>query len=501
VDEAAKVLQYLESEWLCDAQTLSSMSDEAWKEVKLPLGLKEQLRKRFRGSELPSKGEDRALPLGPVFQPQESRTQSPQRRRVTFDSGLQALLDRVKASVAPGNASLKGLARRFKHLDSDKSHDMDFTEFKSAFEELGLRLHDSELHQLWRHADGNDSGRLNFEEFLALFRPKLSARRRSAIRTLFAYLDMNHDGVLQVDDLKLRCDPNAMAEGERHARGARIPSDKVLMGFLENFRRLVGGGVSGEVRYADFERYYEGLSVGIDSDEYFEELLRRAWDLPEGWLRHRLSEEDEELPDGLRPVDRQRLPSYHQHHHPSYLDGARHSTPAQAGSGRTGKRLLRALKRSLAQCCRGDATSLYSDMVIRTYCPIPRHHDAAEVPPPLLPRETFEAVLRRLLPQMDPADLATFGALFQDPVRKDCVDYRAFVQGLQAPVNHARQDCAARVFRTLAEGSPELKLASLAMVPRAIRSIYGERPVLTLRMWLDFHDLVAVAAGDSTDSV
>ncbi|CAE7897152.1 KBTBD7 [Symbiodinium necroappetens] len=167
------------------------------------------------------------------------------------------------------------------------------------------------------------------------------------------------------------------------------------MGFLENFRRLVGGGVSGEVRYADFERYYEGLSVGIDSDEYFEELLRRAWDLPEGWLRHRLSEEDEELPDGLRPVDRQRLPSYHQHHHPSYLDGARHSTPAQAGSGRTGKRLLRALKRSLAQCCRGDATSLYSDMVIRTYCPIPRHHDAAEVPPPLLPRETFEVTMER----------------------------------------------------------------------------------------------------------
>ena len=27
---------------------------------------------------------------------------------------------------------------------------------------------------------------------------------------------------------------------------------KVLLGFLENFRRLVGGAVSGEVRYADF---------------------------------------------------------------------------------------------------------------------------------------------------------------------------------------------------------------------------------------------------------
>ena len=33
----------------------------------------------------------------------------------------------------------------------------------------------------------------------------------------------------------------------------------------------------GEVSYAEFEAYYEGLSVGVDRDEDFENIVKNAW--------------------------------------------------------------------------------------------------------------------------------------------------------------------------------------------------------------------------------
>lgn len=37
--------------------------------------------------------------------------------------------------------------------------------------------------------------------------------------------------------------------------------------------------VKGEVSFREFEEYYEGLSVGIESDSDFENILKNAWNV------------------------------------------------------------------------------------------------------------------------------------------------------------------------------------------------------------------------------
>ena len=49
---------------------------------------------------------------------------------------------------------------------------------------------------------------------------------------------------------------------------------EVLRTFLEAFE---GTQVKEEVQYVEFEDYYEGLSIGIDSDDNFTNVLKNSW--------------------------------------------------------------------------------------------------------------------------------------------------------------------------------------------------------------------------------
>jgi len=44
--------------------------------------------------------------------------------------------------------------------------------------------------------------------------------------------------------------------------------------FLQSFE---SPSVNGELTFREFEEYYEGLSISIDSDEDFSSVLRNAW--------------------------------------------------------------------------------------------------------------------------------------------------------------------------------------------------------------------------------
>ncbi|CAJ1412681.1 unnamed protein product, partial [Effrenium voratum] len=497
VEESAKVLQYLEAEWLCDPWTLGSMSQEAWQQIKLPLGLKEFLRSRFR-----SDGDAAALPAAspagarlpfamslPPPSPSPSPAASPQSPSPWRERDpMEGLLERLHTEISRNGRSVQGMARRFKRMDDDRNNYMDVGEFVKAMNELSLNLSEAELQKLWHYLDRDGNGRVTMEQFLRIFKPKLSERRRSLVQQLFSYLDANRNGVIQVDDLKLRCDPGAMAEGVQRARGWRPAPDQVLANFLENFRQVAGGAKAGEVRYPDFERYYEGLSAGIESDQYFQEVLLKAWDLPENFFQAGGG-------GGIGSGGRSRVPPQHQHHNPTFLDSTQKHGHGHS-RGHTGHRLLRSLRRSLAQCCRGGAQLLYGDIVTRTYQPGPRRGD--DGPPAQVPKDAFEAAVLRLLPSMEPSDLATLWAVFQDPVRGDCVDYRSFLKHLEAP-SHSRQDCAAQLFDELAAGRGVLDLSDRPL-PAGARAAFGERSV-SRQNWLDFHGLVATAAGETSDSV
>jgi hypothetical protein len=109
--------------------------------------------------------------------------------------------------------------------------------------------------------------------------------RKSLVHKAFKKLDANKNGVIQLDDIKLfynaKLNPQVLS-GEK-------TEDQVLSEFLSNFDSIEKDGtVTYEVMssaedgsnsdfFKEFEEYYNGVSISIDRDDYFSEMMKTVW--------------------------------------------------------------------------------------------------------------------------------------------------------------------------------------------------------------------------------
>eukprot|EP00441_Pelagodinium_beii_P041232 CAMPEP_0197637902 /NCGR_PEP_ID=MMETSP1338-20131121/12986_1 /TAXON_ID=43686 ORGANISM="Pelagodinium beii, Strain RCC1491" /NCGR_SAMPLE_ID=MMETSP1338 /ASSEMBLY_ACC=CAM_ASM_000754 /LENGTH=630 /DNA_ID=CAMNT_0043210395 /DNA_START=23 /DNA_END=1915 /DNA_ORIENTATION=- len=535
-EEAAKVLRYLENEWISDMAALNRLSQDGWREIRLPLGLKEELRRRLDDSNAKASAADlsklktsAAPSAGSRMQDVVKRVLPSSRTRQNFDPADEVLDMMQQEFRRRGGGTLKGLARRFSIMDDNGSKNVDRGEFHKALVELNLGLTEDDIALLWSLVDKDSSGLASFDELVSLIGGRLSHRRRRAVQMAFDHLDLSRNGKLDLEDLKLAYDPTVIAESSRNLLGKMMPADAVMEDFLENFRKLVGGQVKGEISYPDFEKYYEMISASIDTDDYFEEMVRLAWGLPENWLKGAggimqypgIGRRDSAGMAGSPRANSRGRPGsahYHQHHQTS-LGGSLGAHAAQRslnGPKRNGEQLLRKLSTAIAHGSRGNAANLYGDAVVKCHHPnaISKWKKAANAvmggagagaqsdtgPPALVPRSEFENVVLQILPTMDSQDIATLATVFQDHAKKDHIDHRSFLKRLRAEVP-SRHEIAVRIFKQLAGESDELDLTKLSKVPPGARLALGDQEKVSLRSWLDFHETVAIASAENSDAV
>lgn len=184
-------------------------------------------------------------------------------------------LDLRKAMRRRGVEGLKAIARSFKLVDTNKDGTLERGEFVRFAQRCGLGLDDDEAEALHAYFDHDGSGRMDYEEFLQVVRGPMPATRRKLVVDAFNALDAlgKNDGVLTVDDFEPHYDttkhPDVLA-GKR-TRG------EVLRSFLDNFDGARAHARDGTVTSEEWIQYYEQLSNGIDCDDFFGEMMLRAW--------------------------------------------------------------------------------------------------------------------------------------------------------------------------------------------------------------------------------
>lgn len=99
--------------------------------------------------------------------------------------------------------------------------------------------------------------------------------RKSLIRRAFDILDKDKDGVIEKSDISqiYKCDKNPkVINGE-------WTEDECLMEFIKSFSRNKSfeGLNKCTLEYSEFENYYAGVSASIDSDIYFDLMMRNSW--------------------------------------------------------------------------------------------------------------------------------------------------------------------------------------------------------------------------------
>jgi calcyphosin len=181
------------------------------------------------------------------------------------------LLAQVKARILErGMYGIRGLARTFWIMDNNGNGTLSADEFKDSLLEYGISLTKDQADEILRKFDKNKDGLVNFNEFLWFLRGDINPFWQGLILQAYKKLDANRDGRVRLDDIA------KIYDASKHPdvlSGKASPED-VYMEFMSMWDTQE---IDGIISPLEFTEYFKDVSASIDSDQYFEAMIKRAW--------------------------------------------------------------------------------------------------------------------------------------------------------------------------------------------------------------------------------
>ena len=186
-----------------------------------------------------------------------------------------SIVDPFREEIVKRNSgSYLALSRILHGIDQQVTKKLSWDELFSGLEMFHIHMRREDVERLCRLLDRNNEGNLSVEAFMRGIRPEMSMARRDLVLQAFHQLDNTGAGSVSVDEMKALYDvsmhPAVIAK--------RKSAEDVAAEFAADWSRTLDG----VVRQADFYEYYSNVSASIDSDDYFELMIRNAWHLSGG---------------------------------------------------------------------------------------------------------------------------------------------------------------------------------------------------------------------------
>ena len=186
--------------------------------------------------------------------------------------GEQMMQDIKDTLKQRGAMMIRGIGRVFRILDNNRNKQLDKTELLWGLKDFDIHLSEEQVDVLVKHFDRDGSGTVNFDEFLVALRGELNAFRTGFIKQAYDKLDVNKDGKVTLDDIAKLYDvsqhPDVMS-------GKQTP-EQAYKNFMSMWDTQVADGI---VTFEEFCEYFKDVSASIDTDEYFEAMMKSAWKL------------------------------------------------------------------------------------------------------------------------------------------------------------------------------------------------------------------------------
>ena len=201
----------------------------------------------------------------------------PPRPSAGAELSLRALVSRVKTMIlkVAGSDGLQSLKRLLRRMDSSGDGRLSKREFVAGLREFGLSITAGEADQVFTFFDLDRSGYLSVDELMKGLRGDLTPFRQELVDMAFARLDKTGDGVVTVDDLEATFDVSQVPE----VAAGKMTTRQALERFMSQWD---GRDHDGVVTREEFYDYYRNVGGGIESDKYFELMVRNAWHISGG---------------------------------------------------------------------------------------------------------------------------------------------------------------------------------------------------------------------------
>ena len=196
-------------------------------------------------------------------------------KNVSVDNIIETIRNKVKRR---GIRCLISLENNFRALDDDNSQTVNFDAFEKTSEDFRFGISFDELQKLFTFFDKEGNGRIDYDEFIRIIRGQMSNSRKSLIEEIFSTFEPDQDGFVHIKKVTQLFNP------ENHPdvlTGKKSP-EEVYQEFVDTFdgnHTYLNGdeALYGNVDIDEFCDYYDSISMMIEKDSDFENMVRGVW--------------------------------------------------------------------------------------------------------------------------------------------------------------------------------------------------------------------------------
>ena len=184
-----------------------------------------------------------------------------------------------KKIVARGLRGIMSLRRTFMLYDETKSNKLKRKEFHKFLDDYRFNIAPNVEKELFDTFDHNKSGTINYNEFIRALIGKMNDFRTQIVEEVFDKLDKERKRRVPYDVIR---DSYNVDKHPEVLNGKRTKQE-VLSRFIDlfeyHFNLLNSNKDADSASLQDFIEFYNFISIFIDNDKYFENLMARVWGL------------------------------------------------------------------------------------------------------------------------------------------------------------------------------------------------------------------------------
>ena len=183
-----------------------------------------------------------------------------------------------------GVRGVMAMRRAFMIADENDSKTISLPEFVKFCHNYRIPIVGKDINLLFEEFDKDKSGEINYEEFVYSFVGEMNERRKRLIKILFDSFDKNKTGFIDLDEIRNSYSP----VNQPDVLSGKKTEDEALAEFLDNLQYHFSllksqkeEGDGNKIGFDEFLEFFNNLSVGIEDDDYFENMIKSGFNLEE----------------------------------------------------------------------------------------------------------------------------------------------------------------------------------------------------------------------------
>jgi Ca2+-binding EF-hand superfamily protein len=183
-----------------------------------------------------------------------------------------------------GVRGVMAMRRAFMIADENDSKTISLPEFVKFCHNYRIPIVGKDINLLFEEFDKDKSGEINYEEFVYSFVGEMNERRKRLIKNLFDSFDKNKTGFIDLDEIRNSYSP----VNQPDVLSGKKTEDEALAEFLDNLQYHFSllksqkeEGDGNKIGFDEFLEFFNNISVGIEDDDYFENMIKSGFNLEE----------------------------------------------------------------------------------------------------------------------------------------------------------------------------------------------------------------------------